>query len=137
MAERRPRGVISRSDMIGALEAFHQAISTGDLQSLVDILAPDVVALGDGGGIKQAMPRPVIGADKVARLLAAGLATVGGEMTAEIVQVNLWPALLLRMNGQIDAIMSLRVDDGLVSGIYTVRNPEKLSQITRIVALGR
>ena len=50
VAERRPRGVISRAETRGALEAFQRAIETGDLQGLVDILAPDVVALSDGGG---------------------------------------------------------------------------------------
>lgn len=137
VAERRPRGLISRADTTSAVQAFHRALSTGDLQGLVDILAPDVVALGDGGGIKQAMPRPVIGADKVSRLLAAGVATVAGEMTADIVDVNGWPALLLRIHDHVDSIMTLRVEDGLVSGINTVRNPEKLSQITRIAALKR
>lgn len=77
VAERRPRGVISQVDTVGALEAFQRAISTGDLQGLVDIFAPDIVALGDGGGIKQAMPRPVAGADKVARLFNAGRGRLG------------------------------------------------------------
>ena len=70
VAERRPRGVISPAETRGALEAFQRAIETGDLQSFVDILAPDVVALSEGGGVKQAVPRPIVGADKVARLLA-------------------------------------------------------------------
>ncbi|MGW1061812.1 sigma factor-like helix-turn-helix DNA-binding protein [Micromonospora rubida] len=64
VAERRSRSVASPAETRGALEAFRRAIETGDLQGLVDLLAPDVVALGDGGGVKQAMPRPVVGADK-------------------------------------------------------------------------
>ncbi len=130
------RGVISPADTRGALEAFQRALSTGDLQDLVDILAPDVVLLGDGGGVKQAPPRPVVGADKVARLLAAGLAA-WGAVTAELIQVNGWPALILRLDGEIDGVVSMPVEDGLVSGIYTVRNPEKLSRITREAALSR
>ena len=137
VAERRPRGVISRSETRGALEAFQRALATGDLQDMADILAPDVVALGDGGGIRQALPRPVVGADKVARLLTVGLATVAGAMTTEATQVNGWPALIIRMDGEIDCVVSLRVEDGLVSGIYTVRNPEKLSWIIREVAVSR
>ena len=137
VAERRPRGVISRADTQDALEAFQRALTTGDLQSLVDILAPDVVALGDGGGLKQALPRPVMGADKVARLLAAGMATVAGSLTFEPIQVNGWPALLLRMDGEVDGVLSVRVEDALVSGIYTVRNPEKLSRIMQEAKLSR
>jgi len=66
VAARRPRDIANPADTRAALKAFQRALETGDLQSLVDILAPDVVALSDGGGIKQAMPRPVVGADKVA-----------------------------------------------------------------------
>jgi RNA polymerase sigma-70 factor (ECF subfamily) len=137
VAERRPRGVVSPAETRGALEAFQRAIETGDLQGLVDLLAPDVVALGDGGGVKQAMPRPVVGADKVARLITAGLASVVDRMSAELVQVNGWPALLLRLDGEIDSVMSVRVVEGLVSGMYTVRNPEKLSRILQEASLSR
>lgn len=137
VAERRPRGVISRTDTSNALEAFQRALTTGDLQSLVDILAPDVVVIGDGGGTKSALPRPVVGADKVSRLLAAGLAAVSGAMSMEVVQVNGWPALLLRMDDEIDGVMSVGVLDGLITGIYTVRNPEKLSRITQEAHLSR
>jgi RNA polymerase sigma-70 factor (ECF subfamily) len=137
VAERRPRGVASPAETRGALEAFQRAIETGDLQGLVDLLAPDVVALGDGGGVKQAMPRPVVGADKVARLITAGLATVVDRMSAELVQVNGWPALLLRLDGEIDSVLSVRVVEGLVSGVYTVRNPEKLSRILQEASLSR
>jgi RNA polymerase sigma-70 factor (TIGR02957 family) len=137
VAERRPRGVASPAETRGALEAFQRAIETGDLQDLVDLLAPDVVALGDGGGVKQAMPRPVVGADKVARLITAGLASVVDRMSAELVQVNGWPALLLRLDGEIDSVMSVRVVEGLVSGMYTVRNPEKLSRILQEASLSR
>ena len=66
VAARRPRGMPSQAETRAALEAFLRALETGDLQALVDILAPDVVALGDGGGVKQALPRPVVGAAKVA-----------------------------------------------------------------------
>jgi len=137
VAERRPRGVASPAETRRALEAFQRAIETGDLQGLADLLAPDVVALGDGGGVKQAMPRPVVGADKVARLIKAGLATVVDRMSAELVQVNGWPALLLRLDGEVDSVMSVRVVAGLVSGMYAVRNPEKLSRILQEASLSR
>ncbi|MEV0609421.1 RNA polymerase sigma-70 factor [Polymorphospora rubra] len=137
VAARRPRGTASPAEARGALEAFQRAIETGDLQGLVDLLAPDVVALGDGGGVKQAMPRPVMGADKVARLITAGLATVVDRLSAELVQVNGWPALLLRLDGEIDSVMSVRVVEGLVTGMYTVRNPEKLSRILQEMSLSR
>ena len=76
VAARLPRGVTSAAETRDALEAFRRAAETGDLQRLLDILAPDVVFLGDGGGIKQSVPRPIVGADKVARLLAIGLSGI-------------------------------------------------------------
>jgi RNA polymerase sigma-70 factor (TIGR02957 family) len=137
VAERRPRGVTSRTDTRLALEAFQRALDTGDLQSLVDRLAPDVVMLGDGGGIKQALPRPILGADKVSRLLGAGLPTVVGAMACELVEVNGWPALLLRLDGEVDSVMTMRVEEGLITGIYTVRNPEKLARILEEAPVSR
>jgi RNA polymerase sigma-70 factor (ECF subfamily) len=58
-------------------------------------------------------------------------------MSAELVQVNGWPALLLRLDGEIDSVLSVRVVEGLVSGVYTVRNPDKLSRILQEASLSR
>jgi RNA polymerase sigma-70 factor (ECF subfamily) len=135
--ERRPRGTTSPAATRQALVAFQRAVETGDLQGLVDILAPDVVAIGDGGGVKQAVRRPVSGADKVARLFTAGLAMWGSRMTTELAQVNGWPALIIRLDGELDSVVSMRVEDGLVSGIYNVRNPEKLERILQEAAVSR
>ncbi|MQA16113.1 MAG: RNA polymerase subunit sigma-24, partial [Pseudonocardiaceae bacterium] len=110
---------------------------TGDMQSLLDILAPDVVALSDGGGVKQAVLRPIVGVDRVARLLAARWDIVGAETSVEPVQVNGCPALIMRLNGEIDGVVAARVEDGFVTGLYFVRNPEKLSRVERETALSR
>ncbi|HET9996560.1 MAG TPA: RNA polymerase sigma-70 factor [Nocardioides sp.] len=138
VAEGRPRKAASQAETRSALEAFMRTLETGDLQHLVDVLAPDVVALGDGGGIKQALPRPVMGADKVGKLMGVGIATAREMgMSMELVHVNGWPALLIRLGGEIDSVLSVRVDEGLVSAIYTVRNPEKLSRMVEESTLSR
>ena len=137
IASRRPRGIASPAETRSALDAFQRAVETGDLQGLLDILAPDVVFLGDGGGIKQAVPRPVVGADKVARLLAAGVGRVAGEASMRPAQVNGYPALVIRFDGELDTVVAVRIDDGLVTGLYAVRNPEKLSHMERETALRR
>jgi RNA polymerase sigma-70 factor (TIGR02957 family) len=137
VAARRPRGVVSPAETQAALEAFQRAVETGDLQSLLDILAPDVVLMGDGGGVKQAVLRPIMGADKVVRLLGAGLDQVGDRMSVEPVQANGCPALIVRLNGEIDGVMAMRVEDALVVGLYYVRNPEKLSRVERETAVSR
>jgi RNA polymerase sigma-70 factor (ECF subfamily) len=137
VAARRPRDVVSPGESRAALDAFRRAAETGDLQGLVDILAPDVVILSDGGGVKQAVPRPVAGADKVARLLGAGLGSLRARGSLEPVQMNGFPALLVRLDGEVDGVMSLRVENGLISGLFYVRNPEKLSRVLRETPVAR
>lgn len=137
VASRRPRGSVSAAESRDALGAFQRAIETGDLQSLVDILAPDVVLLSDGGGVKQAVLRPIVGSDKVARLLGAGIPKIADQMTLEPVQINGGPALLIRLDGEIDDVVAVRIDDGLISGLYIVRNPHKLTHVERETALRR
>ncbi len=137
VAARRPRGVVSAAETRDALDAFQRAAETGDLRRLLDILAPDVVFLGDGGGVKQAVLRPVVGAEKVARLLATGLGRIAEMGPLRPAQVNGYPALVLHLDGEIDTVVAVRIDDGLVTGLYAVRNPEKLSHMERETALRR
>jgi len=136
VAARRPRGVASAAETRHALDAFQRATETGDLQGLLDILAPDVVFLGDGGGVKQAVLRPVVGADRVARLLAIGLGRIDAA-SLHPAQVNGYPALVLHVDGEVDTVVAVRIDDGLVTGLYAVRNPEKLSHMEQETALRR
>src|SRR5215472_13751961 len=137
VAARRPRGVVSAAETRAALEAFQQAAETGDLQRLLDILAPDVVLLGDGGGVVQTVRAPVVGAGRVARLLAVGLSRIAATASLQLAQVNGYPALIVRFNGAIDTVIALRIDDGLITGLYAVRNPEKLSHMEQETTLRR
>lgn len=137
VAARRPRGAVSAAQTQAALGAFRRAVETGDLQSLLDLLAPDVVALSDGGGVKQATPRPTVGAEQVARLLATGVAVWGPAATLEPTRINGHPALTVRIDGEIDLVVALRMDDGLITGIYSVRNPEKLTRVERETVVSR
>jgi RNA polymerase sigma-70 factor (ECF subfamily) len=137
VAARRPRGGVSPAQTRDALDAFRRAAETGDLQHLLDILAPDVVFLADSGGAVQAVSAPVVGADKVARLLAIGLGRIAGAAELQPAQVNGYPALIIRLDGESDTVLALRIDDGLITGLYAVRNPEKLSRIQQETALRR
>lgn len=137
VAARRPRGPVSAAQTRVALEEFQRAVETGDLQRLLDILAPDVVLLGDGGGVVQALQRPVVGAEKVARLLSAGVGKVAAVLSLRTAQVNGYPALLVLFDGRIDTVLTVRIDDGRISGVYAVRNPQKLSHIERETTVTR
>jgi RNA polymerase sigma-70 factor, ECF subfamily len=126
---RRPREVVSPSQTRAALEAFQRAIETGDPQGLLDVLAPEVVLVADGGGVKQAALRPVIGAEKVVRFFVGGLGKAEGALTAGPTVVNGNPALVVRLDGGIDGVMAIRVEDARITGLYYVRNPEKLTRV--------
>jgi RNA polymerase sigma-70 factor (TIGR02957 family) len=137
VAARRPRGPVSAAQTQDALAAFQRAADTGDLQGLVDILAPDVVFLGDGGGVVQALPVPVVGAHRVARLLAVALERIAATASLQPAQVNGYPALIVRVGGQVDTVIAVRIDDGLITGLYAVRNPAKLSHMEQETTLRR
>lgn len=136
VAARRPRGAVSDTETRGALAAFQHAVETGELQGLLDILAPEVVFLGDGGGIARAASAPIVGAEAVAGLLAAGLGNLAAR-SMEAARINGYPALILRLDGEIDTVIAVRIDDGLITGLYSVRNPEKLSRVQQEVSLRR
>lgn len=132
--ERRPREDVSAQERDVVIARFLGATATGDLQSLMDVLAPDVVLLTDGGGVKKAALRPILGREKVLRFLAA---VAPEDASADVVVVNGRPALRLVVGGEVDAIGTLLVEGGLVTGLYLVRNPAKLGRLDAVVALTR
>lgn len=136
VAARRPRGEVSRDEARIALQAFQRAVETGDLQGLADRLAPDVVLLGDGGGVVPATLEPLVGADRITELLSLRLPIPGIELI-EQVMINGWPALILRVDGRINTALTLRLDGTLITGIYLIRNPEKLSRLDRPTMMTR
>ncbi|MFI6061736.1 RNA polymerase sigma-70 factor [Streptomyces sp. NPDC051286] len=132
---RRPRRVVSPSETRAVLESFQRALETGDPQGLLDILAPEVVLVSDGGGVKRAALRPVIGAEKVVRFYLGTSGKTGGTITCDPTVVNGNPALLVRLDGEFDGIMAIHVEDARITGLYYVRNPEKLNRVASETSL--
>jgi RNA polymerase sigma-70 factor, TIGR02957 family len=126
---RRPREIVSPTRTRAALESLQRALETGDVQGFLEVLAPDVVLVSDGGGLRQAALRPITGADKVTRFIIGGSGKAEGALTSEPTMVNGNPALVLRLDGEIDGVLAIRVDGTRVTGLYYVRNPEKLSRV--------
>ncbi|MEU3312029.1 RNA polymerase sigma-70 factor [Streptomyces sp. NPDC006662] len=126
---RRPRQSVAPDAASAALKSFLRAVETGDPQTLLDVLAPDVVLIGDGGGIKQAALRPIGGAGKVARFLLGGLGKNKLPLTLTPTVVNGSPALVAHLDGELDGIMATRIEDGRITGLYYVRNPHKLTRV--------
>ncbi|MGW0479077.1 RNA polymerase sigma-70 factor [Nonomuraea sp. NPDC003214] len=126
---RRPRETVSPGQAQAVLETFKRALETRDLRSLLDVLAPDVVLVSDGGGVKLAAPRPVVGAEKVVRFYLGEAAVVRAAITCEATVVNGNPALLVHLDGAFDGVLATRVEDGRITGLYYVRNPHKLTRV--------
>ncbi|BCL12364.1 RNA polymerase sigma-70 factor [Micromonospora sagamiensis] len=134
---RRPREVVSPRVTRAVLESFQRAVETRDLRGLLDVLAPEVVLVSDGGGVKHAALRPIVGAEKVVRFIAGGLGRTEGVVTSGPTTANGSPALVVRLDGEVDGVMAIRVEDGRITGLYYVRNPEKLTRVERETPLTR
>lgn len=106
---------------------FLAACTTGDLDGLLELLAPDVVARGDGGGVVSAIRRPVEGARPVARFLLGLVRQAAGGFEVEEVTVNGGPGAIVRIAGEASpTVLSIDVAGGWVVALSVVRNPAKI-----------
>jgi RNA polymerase sigma-70 factor (TIGR02957 family) len=133
VAARRPRIHVSRSEAQAVVERFLVAVRTGQVQELMEIMAPDVVLIADGGGVAPAALAPIHGAGPVAKVLARPDRVV--ETTP--VWLNGAPAGRIEFDGELGAAMSLVVEDGRVTRIYVMRNPLKLARLDETAELAR
>jgi RNA polymerase sigma-70 factor, ECF subfamily len=122
---RRPR-YAAPDEVQEVTERFLEACLGGDMNQMMELLAPDVTAWTDGGGKVQAALRPLHGADKVARWLFGVLRRAEAEVSARFADVNGQPGIVLLLGGQPDAVGVLDVADGRITGLRLVRNPDKL-----------
>jgi RNA polymerase sigma-70 factor (ECF subfamily) len=111
---------------------FVQAVTSGDLEALSELLAEDVVAYADGGGKVPAARQPVVGRDNVVRLLVSITRRIPIE-EATPVEANALPALRVSMGGQLP-LVALDVHRGEIVNIYAVMNPDKLRYLDRQAA---
>ncbi|WP_354640310.1 RNA polymerase sigma factor SigJ [Kitasatospora camelliae] len=125
------RGRVDAAEHRQAVTAFAAATANGDIQALLTVLDPDVVWHSDGGGIVSAGTRPVLGADRVSRLLAGLVAKwFTPEATIQPVLVNGEPALAWYPTpGRIGGVIAFTVADGRITEAFAVVNPEKLTHI--------
>jgi RNA polymerase sigma-70 factor (TIGR02957 family) len=135
VAARRPRVRVSRSEQQAVVDRFLTALRTGQLLDLMEVLAPDVVLVADGGGLVPAARTPINWAEQVAKLLARADRSTGG-LSALPVWLNGAPAFRVEIGGQLAAV-SLAVDNGRVTRIYAVANPEKLTRLDEVAELIR
>ena len=129
--EGRPRFEASRKQRDELVERFFAAAERGDLAALEEMLAADVVVYGDGGGKAPSWPQPIVGRERVAKLIAGTLEQareVG--VTRRAVHINGQPGVMFVYDEErIGAVMSVDVAEGLVQAIRGITNPDKLAHL--------
>ncbi|KAA1428358.1 RNA polymerase sigma-70 factor [Nocardioides antri] len=137
VAARRPRMQVKHDEQKAAVEKFLAAVQGGDLQSLLEVLAPDVVLVADGGGVAAAARKPVRGADKVTALLGTAW-RLNVEFTGMPLSINGLPGARLDvpLDGSTTAL-SFVVEGGRITRIYAMRNPHKLQRLGDVTSLQR
>jgi RNA polymerase sigma-70 factor (TIGR02957 family) len=126
---RQPRFDADRAAQREVTERFFAAVGGGDLDALLEALAPEVVLISDGGGRTRAALRPITGADKVARCLVAVAQQGAGipDLRIEVAEVNGWPAIVGWSGTAPFGSISLTVADGRIEQVLVVVNPDKLA----------
>lgn len=125
----QPRSLPDKAEHRAAVERFLEAALTGQTQALLDVLAPDVVLHSDGGGKVSAARRAVYGPERVAALLLGLGAKFGQAAAPEFVELNGLPAVAFRENGTVTTVFQIARENGLITGVYAMRNPDKLDRV--------
>ena len=136
VAARRPRMEVDRAEQQRVVERFLAAVTTGDIQGLMDALAPDAVLIADGGGVAQAVRQPVAGPKKICNLIR-GFAKLAPTGVLEPTWLNGAPGARLLVDGRLDTVIAFDFDNGQIRRILIVRNPEKLGRLAAQTPLSR
>jgi RNA polymerase sigma-70 factor (ECF subfamily) len=109
-----------------AVRAFLAATRSGDLESLMRVLAPDVELRSDGGGVVSAARNAVLGTDRVARFV---LGVMAKQPRLQLTELQTADGLGYRLtiDGQFYGVISFGVERGRVADVWLVLNPAKLS----------
>ena len=129
----RARFQADRATHTATVQAFVAACASADLDALLAVLSPDVVAIGDGGGVARAPRRPVHGPDKVGRLMLGITAKASPDLAYALEMFNGRIGIVARQDGRAVGVLSFTVADGKVSTIHVMANPAKLAGLDQPV----
>ncbi len=133
---RQPRNVVDATRHREVTEQFLRAATEGDVDGLMALLAPEVVLVTDGGGVKSAALNPIHGGDKAIRFLLGVMSKPEGlALTTRVATVNGQAAVVATApDGTVDTVGFLTVQDDGISAMYLVRNPEKLGKLRALLS---
>jgi len=136
VAARRPRMTVSRTEQQRVVDRFLAAVTGGDVQGLMDVLAPDVVVVADSGGLAPAALRPISGAWRVANALSRfAQFAPRAEITTPL--VNGAVGARIDAGGEFDTAITFVVEDGRITRMFAMRNPHKLGRLDEVAELRR
>jgi RNA polymerase sigma-70 factor (TIGR02957 family) len=136
VAARRPRIAVGRAEQQQVVARFLAALTTGDLQGLMDVLAPDVVLVVDGGGLAPAARHPIKGSKRVAAYLSGFSRYAPGAEIATLL-LNGSVAARVDLAGELDTAVSFVFEGGRIARLYAIRNPQKLGRLEQVAELSR
>ncbi|MEV6302064.1 RNA polymerase sigma factor SigJ [Actinoplanes sp. NPDC051861] len=128
---RLPAGAARRSEGAELARRFFAAVTTGDLEALLETLAPEVTSYGDGGGKAPALATPLSGRDEVARfLIDLFRRTAARGVRVQPSWVNGRPGAVLRdRGGNVLSVLELHITGGRIQALHGVVNPDKLTHV--------
>jgi RNA polymerase sigma-70 factor (ECF subfamily) len=135
VAARHARVQVDPDEQERVIERFLAAVNTGDVQGLLDVLAPDVVLVADGGGVVTAAKRPIVGAERLATFIAAGAAKA--RLTGSPVWLNGARGVRIESDGELAAAIGFTVENGRITRMYSIVNPNKLAGLDAEATLAR
>jgi RNA polymerase sigma-70 factor, ECF subfamily len=133
--ERRPRFDVSPESAEQLIQQFEEAIETGNLDNLLQLLAEDVVLVSDGGGKARALLRPILGADHVARLLIGAAKKFGtGPQVRRRALINGLPGTISFENNRLARVLAFGIRNRRIQSLFIIANPDKLRHLPKFPA---
>ena len=132
----RPRFEAPLQQREELVRRFSQASFEGDLEGLISLLSKEAVFYSDGGGKAPALPKPIYGAENIARGVLEGLRRlVPKNLLRRFVEINGQPGIVTFLDARPFSVFTLDVGGGRISRIYVITNPEKLRRIPSFTSL--
>ena len=129
----QPRYAVSRESHLRTVKSFAQALAKGDFRIIKSLLADEAQLLGDGGGVIQSFPRPMVGGQRIAQLFYASNLRYKTSMRVDMASINGQPAVLRYINDHLESAQTFETDGDRIVRVLVQRNPVKLNGIASVM----
>jgi RNA polymerase sigma-70 factor (ECF subfamily) len=129
----QPRYAVSRESHLRTVKSFAQALAKGDFRIMKSLLADDAQLLGDGGGMIQSFPRPMVGGQRIAQLFYASNLRYKTSMRVDLASINGQPAVLRYINDHLESAQAFETESDRIVRVLVQRNPDKLAGIASVM----